>query len=661
MRIYARLVVLGLFALASVVLLTRRSPARFAPVASLERVVYLGGQLTDEQLISFGAAVASRPEAVLLLDSPELTPHLRRFLAEFRPDRIVPVGEFVEGQAGLSKRLGFTVEPIVAWSASSPVCPLWREQFPRPESVVIAAEPSRRQLLEAATAAARHGLPLWITRRGEDGPHLSDWLGKMAIKRVSIVGEAKLKLPAGVRRRKLAEPKNPQTLLLANPADHLDQLGGMSALAPWLAATRQAGLVLTNSSGSDVAPRVEQFMAGSKRSKLDHLLVLGTLEAIPTWQRPNPIPGDKDMAIELEPLTPTVESQEPVSYAVGRLFHQNLAVVPLMLARQRLDQARVGTRRALVASNPGGGLPMLEAFSRSTAQELRNAGYDVTELYGRRLNGQVLREQFARHQLVLWEGHHNTLVRDWHFLDWDEPLSNSLVVLQSCLALMPQKVQPLLTRGAYAVVGTSTRTYSASGGAFSLAYLDALLYEQQTLGGALRQAKNFLLAYATLKEQRLGEAARRTGANHRAAWAFSLWGDPTYRLPSTSRPPELAPVRHEVAGNEIVLRVPQQQYDLIHSEAFRVQMPPNARLAGLVRKGDARQVVPFVFVEVPLPNGKANLVPKLRTKVPARSWVFLWDARRRVGWLLVTPRVDPPGEMRFRVEWTPIQLAHRAE
>ena len=120
--------------------------------------------------------------------------------------------------------------------------------------------------------------------------------------------------------------------------------------------------------------------------------------------------------------------------------------------------------------------------------------------------------------------------------DWDEPVVPSFVFLQSCLALTEEKAQPLLRRGAVGVVGSPVRTYSASGGACSLAFFDALLYDGQSLGGGLRQAKNFLLAYAQLKEKRLGKDAKRSGANVRAAWAFTLWGDPTLTLPRPERP-----------------------------------------------------------------------------------------------------------------------------
>src|SRR5690349_22932401 len=45
---------------------------------------------------------------------------------------------------------------------------------------------------------------------------------------------------------------------------------------------------------------------------------------------------------------------------------------------------------------------------------------------------------------------------------------------------------------------------------FSLAFFNAMLYENRPLGGCLRQAKNFLLAYSLLKEKRLGKNAKRS-------------------------------------------------------------------------------------------------------------------------------------------------------
>src|SRR5262249_19175499 len=77
------------------------------------RVVSLAGGLSDEALISLGSAVASRPEAVLLLDSRPLKPYLKHFLGELKPKRVVAVGKFGEDRAALSKRLGVEVEEVI--------------------------------------------------------------------------------------------------------------------------------------------------------------------------------------------------------------------------------------------------------------------------------------------------------------------------------------------------------------------------------------------------------------------------------------------------------------------------------------------------------------------------------------------------------------------
>jgi hypothetical protein len=209
-----------------------------------------------------------------------------------------------------------------------------------------------------------------------------------------------------------------------------------------------------------------------------------------------------------------------------------------------------------------------------------------------------------------------------------------------------------------AVIGSSTRTYSGSGGACSLAFFDALLYDGQSLGGSLRQAKNFLLALVLLKEQRLGQDAARKGAGLRSAWAFSLWGDPTLRLPAPDRRAD-APlaVRHEVSGHSIVLHVPAPKSDKVQTEKYASAAPPNGRLAGLVKKDkdedDRKPLVPLLFAEVRLPRVHVGEVPRLSSKLPASHWVFLWDGRRRCGYLLASPRPQDVGSLTFRARWDP--------
>lgn len=239
---------------------------------------------------------------------------------------------------------------------------------------------------------------------------------------------------------------------------------------------------------------------------------------------------------------------------------------------------------------------------------------------------------------------------------WTDPTAPSLVFLQSCLALSEDDALPFLQRGSIALVGSSTRIFSATGGAFTLAYFDALLYEDQSLGGALRQAKNYLLTYSLLKEQLLGKEAKFTGANVCSAWAFTLWGDPNLKLPLPRPPADAAKAfRHEVRDNTITFLPPETTYEKIRTGSYEAQLRPNARLAGLLRTDktdegeDVRRLVPFLFAEVHLPQVPSGRTPRLECKLPRKHWVFSWDGRR--GYLLVAPRAKDGTEIRFRVSW----------
>src|SRR5262249_58096319 len=57
--------------------------------AGNERTVFLGGQLSEEQLVSFTTNVAaSGRSGVVLLDSVKASPSLKAFLGEYKPGRI---------------------------------------------------------------------------------------------------------------------------------------------------------------------------------------------------------------------------------------------------------------------------------------------------------------------------------------------------------------------------------------------------------------------------------------------------------------------------------------------------------------------------------------------------------------------------------------------
>jgi hypothetical protein len=437
----------------------------------------------------------------------------------------------------------------------------------------------------------------------------------------------------------IAKPAAVRTIVVANPASD------WATMAPWLAAQKHAALLFTDNDGKNVAEVVDAAVRRPELQGVDHVILLGDAKAIPVQTRPNPIAG-KDPEIEMEPLTP---QSGVFTYAVGRLTGPDLGVVALQLARQRL--LKPGPKQAVLVSNPGGGLPLLETVSQHTAQELRYAGYQTDTLMGKGVTAVDVRAKLPAADLFLWEGHQATLFKEFGFADWTEPLRPSLVILQSCLALTDAKSLHLLERGALGVVGTSTRTYSATGGAFALAYVDSLLYDRQTVGGALRTAKNFLVTYQMLKEGRLSQA-RLNGANARSSWAFTLWGDPTLTIPVPDRPAENHPAAHAVVEkSSVTIEIPPNGFERVSSGKYTAATRPNTRLAGLIRTGDEAgesRLVPFVFTEIVLGGERT---PKLTSKLPKENWAFAWDARRGVGYLLVLLRPKDAGPLRFHIEW----------
>jgi hypothetical protein len=632
-----------------------------------ERTVFLAGGLSGEQTVTLTAALqASGHPGVLLFDAPPSARWTRAFLREFRPSQVVPVGSFHEGAAALGQRLGV---PVARSGGESPD-EVQRALFPGAARVVVAPPGPRRLLLQAACLAGVLRAPLVIdrgrpTEAADLRRRLRGWgttevfaagaagqfCRSLSGVRVQRLADADAVAAAHVRRLRERGPVN--TLVLANPADADRGGAAMSALAPWVALQRHAALVLTDDSGGNAEAALRAALRQPALRHADSLLIVADLRAIPMERRANPIEGGRDPYIEMEPMTP--QGDEPVTFATGRLFHEDPNVVALMLARPRLLRPTSGRPRALIVSNPGGGLPLLEALARSTADEFRNAGYETTPFFGRRASREQVRRLLPEQTVFLWEGHHSTLVGQYGIHRWPEPLRPSLVFLQSCLALQEPKAHPFLERGSVGVVGSSTRTYSGSGGAFALAYFDALLYEGQSLGGSLRHAKNFMLAFARLKDKRLGEQARLKGANLRAAWAFTLWGDPTLTLPRPPAPARaLRRVRHRVRGNALVVSLPEATYDRVVTASYQAEVRPNARLAGLRHKQDednTHRLVPLVFVEFPLPHAPAGKAPVLRTRLPEARWVFLWDGRARRGYLLLTPRASDRGDLRFQVAW----------
>ena len=71
---------------------------------------------------------------------------------------------------------------------------------------------------------------------------------------------------------------------------------------------------------------------------------------------------------------------------------------------------------------------------------------------------------------------------------------------------------------------------------------------------------------------------------------------------------------------------------------------------------DNRRLIPFAFVEVSIADAPAGKLPHLSSKVPSRNYIFEWDARRKVGYLLLLPREKDVGDVEFRVHWDAAEM-----
>jgi hypothetical protein len=625
--------------------------------------VVIAGTMPDPELVALSVMVAAaNPDVDFLLDTPRTETTVRQFLDRALPAHVTPVGAF-PADHDAAKRWG--VPPDVAQPVQSePIAYGW-SLFAKAERAIVAPRSPPSLLLHAACLAGAAKAPLFVLREGDQPiAGLNELLAAAHIKELTAVGSAAelCRNIAGVRmtaladetavaaehRATLARGGAIRTLVLANPAD----LRKECALAPWVATRRRAALLLTRPDGADAGEVVTAALKESATNKTDALLVVADTGDVPMNQRRNPAAG-KDEKIAVEPWVP--DGNELLTLSHGRIFHADRAMVPLMFARQRLLERTRGPPRVLIASNPGDGLPLLETFSRNTGRELENAGCQVTGRYGKAdLSAQELRRLLPDQDVFLWEGHYRTLIDNFEMPKWTEPLRPSIIFLQSCLALNPGEAGLLFERGAVAVVGSPNRTYSGSGGALSLGFLSSMAYDGRDAGAAMRNAKNFLICYADLKEKRLGDAARLVGANRRAAWTFTVWGDPTLRLPQRRPPAEaLRALKVEAASNTITLSLPPKRYPATEVGVYRAEMWPGGRLAGLFTADgeDNRRLAPLAFAEVEFPRGPPGKSPRLSSKLPSRNYVFRWDARRRVGYLLVLPREKDTEAIEFRVHW----------
>src|SRR5262249_44603931 len=262
------------------------------------------------------AVAAADPDGTVLLDTPAASPHLKRFLEQYQPTRVVAIGSFADDPVDRERRLGVTFASAGKWNSGNPD-EWWDMLFPRAERCVVCPAQPRSLLIQAACLAGAVHAPLLIvggqhgetadfTRRLAAWKTHEVWAVGNAAKWIAAIQDVKLiqladehSVTTAYLERQLA--RGPvESLLVANPADG-QEAGGFARLAPWLALQRRAPLLLTTAKGDNTNAIVQAALREPKLRHADSILLLGDLHAIAMERRPNPVAG-KDVDIAMEPL-----------------------------------------------------------------------------------------------------------------------------------------------------------------------------------------------------------------------------------------------------------------------------------------------------------------------------------------------------------------------
>ncbi len=602
----------------------------------------------DTPLASMLLLTSSAASPVLLFDAQDADA-LRRFVAEARRpvQCIVRAGTTALPRAPLEALAGGPCRRVDNLLA------LARELWPHPRIAVLAPLSSYDWLLRGAALAGAAGAAL-LPASGDAAPLLADlsaWqldavyvLPGAANPKLSPTHVIHFKTPDGIERvtlRRLGQP--PATVVVANPKDRqgLFSPASLSLLAPLIAATHRAPLVLVDdASANAVEATVRQFITANALAPT-HIFLVGDELALRSHRVPDPvveaggpapIGGARDVRVE---LFSGIQHGQPQAYAVGRFAAENDALGSLTVARQ-MGVGTAAPAPVVLLSNAQKKFELGETIARMTVEELRNAGLSVQAAYRDEVTPAAIAQGLAQAGVLVWEGHAQDLTleeRGELALGQTPPL----VVLQGCYTLDRSDPFILLEHGTQAIVASSAAIYSASGTAFAGALFDSLVYDRADLGTAVRDARNFLLALTDLKKQRHHADWTKT---YRAALAFALWGDPTAVPALDTTAPVLPPARWRSEDGRLALAIPPQRLPRTSVGDYVAEPVPRGILSGLVVRSETaphQRIKELFYRALPVAPGIGAACP------PGPDWevVSLHAPATNTLSVLARPPTDP--------------------
>jgi hypothetical protein len=605
----------------------------------------------DDAALASVVLLGAGAQAPVLLVDPQDPAAAQRFITQWSGPRQC-LARAATAAAVRDVLAGLAGQPC---SAADDLIALARGFWPAPKAVVLAPAGDYAGLLRGAALAGAAGaalLPVDAARPPKSAALTgwsSEWLAVggagagfvppdgAALRRIDdpaqVLAESVRRLGTGV-----------ETVVVANPADRRGRFAptSLSLFAPLVAQVHRAPLVLVSGAAAALVETEVQRAIAVNGLTPTHLYLVGDELALRSHRVPDPVfsaggpealGGARDVRVE---LFSQIQERRPQAYAVGRLVAEDATQGSALLARQLHPPARSGAP-IRVLSNADQVFALGETISRTTVSDLRNAGLPVQSAFREAVTPAAIQQALGDADVLVWEGHARDLTLEEGggiAVERTPPL----VVLQGCYTLDRSDPFILIERGTQDIVATSAAIYSASGSAFARAFFDALVYDQADLGTAVRNARNYLLAVAELKQRRGHKDWTKT---YRAALAFALWGDPTARPPLPTSAPKLPPASWRIGAQGLELTVPSKRLKTASVDRYTARPVPRAMLSGLIlRGGDApgREVKELFFAAVPAPTG-------ITAACAAPGWEVLsqYAAATRMLFVLARPPGDKPG------------------
>lgn len=499
---------------------------------------------------------------------------------------------------------------------------LARELWSQPEAVVVYRNDDHRARVRAEGFAAATGAALMPLGRDETptAESLAPWEPKRLFLAsedldASVEGVAATSIVAAadmLAAYRDLEGADPKTLILANPED----LGGMFSpsrlsTVSGLPAALHRSLVFPVPSADPA--EIERF-AATLMAETDftpeQILLVGDELALRSHRIPDPVlaaggpearGGGTIVRVE---IFSEIEKDRPQQFPVGRIVAENAVYASLSWARRMHVPSKLRGKPVIFLANADEIFRLGETISRTTVQDLRNVGVQVRSYYRGEITPEVSQQALGQTDVLVWEGHPRDLtLEEGGGIAVDS--APGLVVLQGCYTLDRNDPLILIEKGTQAIVATSAAIYSAPGSGFARALFDSLVYQDADLGTAVRNARNYLLALTQLKRARGHKEWHKT---YRAALAFALWGDPTYRAHLAVGRPDVRPVSWVAEAESLTLTIPRRRLREVVVDGFRASPVPRAMLGGVVdREGESRRAKEMYGTSVRVPPERTHV------------------------------------------------------